>query len=158
MTDGGLSIQERLYPTLTCFGCGHANPAGLKLRSYADGDTVTATFVPRPEHDNGFGFVNGGILCTVLDCHSAAAVFAEAQRRGFTGEDGRVLPWVTAGLEVRFLRPTPLDEALHLTGRVTAAAEAEMTVAVELAWDGKPRATGSAVWKRFRVRPPGAAH
>jgi len=63
------SIQESLYPELTCFGCGHANPRGCHLRSYADGDVTVAEFNPRPEHDNRFGFVNGGIIATVLDCH-----------------------------------------------------------------------------------------
>ena len=69
-----LSIQESLYPELTCFGCGHANPHGFHLRSYREGDLTVAEFKPRPEHDNGFGFVNGGIIATVLDCHGAAAV------------------------------------------------------------------------------------
>jgi acyl-coenzyme A thioesterase PaaI-like protein len=148
-----LSVQDRFFPAFTCFGCGPANPAGLRLKSYPEGDLVTATFVPWPEHDNGFGTVNGGIISTVLDCHSAAAVFTEADRRGWVGEDGRPLPWVTAGLDVRFLRPTPLAGPLLLTGSVTAAAEGEMTAAVELAADDKVRATGVAVWKRLRPRP-----
>jgi acyl-coenzyme A thioesterase PaaI-like protein len=146
------SVQDRFFPTFTCFGCGPANPAGLRLKSYADGDAVAATFVPWAAHDNGFGSVNGGIISTVLDCHSAAAVFSEAARRGWVGPDGLPLPWVTAGLDVRFLRPTPLAGPLLLTGSVIAAAEGEMTAAVELAADGKVRATGVAVWKRFRPR------
>jgi acyl-coenzyme A thioesterase PaaI-like protein len=147
-----LSVQDRLFPTFTCFGCGPANAAGLRLKSYAEGDLVTATFVPWQAHDNGFGTVNGGIISTVLDCHSAAAVFTEADRRGWVGEDGLPLPWVTAGLDVRFLRPTPLAGPLLLTGSVTDATEGEMTAAVELAADGKVRATGVAVWKRLRPR------
>ena len=155
---GAVSIQERLYPTLTCFGCGPANPSGLRLRSFADGDGVTASFVPCPEHGNGFGYLNGGIICTVLDCHSAAAVFGEAARRGWTDADGAPLPWVTAGIDVRFLRPTPLAGPLLLTATVTEASETEMTTAVELQADGKTRATGVAVWKRWRNRRPGSAH
>jgi acyl-coenzyme A thioesterase PaaI-like protein len=147
------SVQDRFFPGFTCFGCGPANPAGLRLKSYAQGDVVSATFVPWAEHDNGFGTVNGGVLSTVLDCHSAAAVFTEAARRGWVGEDGLPLPWVTAGLDVRFLRPAPLAGPLLLTGSVIAATESEMTAAVELAADGKVRATGVAVWKRLRPRP-----
>jgi len=146
------SVQDRFFPTFTCFGCGPANAAGLRLKSYAEGDLVTATFVPCPAHDNGFGTVNGGIISTVLDCHSAAAVFTEADRRGWVGEDDLPLPWVTAGLDVRFLRPTPLAGPLLLTGSVTGATEGEVTAAVELAADGKVRATGVAVWKRLRPR------
>ena len=55
-----LSIQESLYPDLTCFGCGHANPDGFHLRSFREDKVTVATFTPRPEHDNGFGFLNGG--------------------------------------------------------------------------------------------------
>jgi hypothetical protein len=55
--DEGLSIQEQLYPQLTCFGCGLANPAGLRLGSYPGEGCVTATFLPRPEHDNALGYL-----------------------------------------------------------------------------------------------------
>lgn len=48
-----LSIQERLYPSLPCFGCGPSNPKGLQLRSYPGDGVVTAAFMPWPEHDNG---------------------------------------------------------------------------------------------------------
>lgn len=65
-----VSVQELFYPELTCFGCGHANPNGFHLRSYRDGDLTVAEFTPRPEHDNGFGFLNGGIIATVLVGHS----------------------------------------------------------------------------------------
>jgi acyl-coenzyme A thioesterase PaaI-like protein len=147
-----LSIQERLYPTLTCFGCGHANPKGLQLRSYPEGGAVVATFVPWPEHDNGVGYLNGGIISTVLDCHSAAAVMTEAERRGWGVASDAPIGYVTAGLDVRYLRPTPLFEPLTLSARVRSADEAAMRVDVELSWDGKPRAIALATWKRWRPR------
>lgn len=54
-TSGGtkLSIQESLFPELTCLGCGHANSHGFHLRSYREGDITDAEFDPRPEHGNG---------------------------------------------------------------------------------------------------------
>jgi acyl-coenzyme A thioesterase PaaI-like protein len=147
-----LSVQERLYPTLTCFGCGPANPNGLRLHSYPDGADVIATFVPWPEHDNGLGYLNGGIISTVLDCHSAAAVMHEADQRGWRSLPGAALSYVTAGLDVRYLRPSPLHDPVHLRAQVTRASEAEMAVAVELVWDEKVRATATALWKRWRPR------
>lgn len=146
------SIQERLYPTLTCFGCGPGNPKGLRLHSYPDSGGVTAQFTPWPEHDNGLGYLNGGIISTVLDCHSAAAVTFEAEQQGWTALGGAALPFVTAGLSVRFLRPSPLHDTVRLRGVVTAASEADMTAEVELVWDGKTRAAATAVWKRWRPR------
>jgi acyl-coenzyme A thioesterase PaaI-like protein len=151
MTDG-LSIQEELYPDVTCFGCGPANPHGLHLRSYRDGDLTVAEFTPGPEHDNGFGFVNGGIISTVLDCHGAAAVLAEADHRGWRAEDGAPVSFLTAGFDVRFLRPTPLGPALRLTAALVSVTEAEIVVHSELEVDGKTRATMEATWRRFRPR------
>jgi hypothetical protein len=84
-----LSIQESLYPELTCFGCGHANPNGFHLRSYRQGDLIVAEFNPRPEHDNGFGFVNGGVIATVLDCHGAASVMWQVANLGQIRDSNR---------------------------------------------------------------------
>lgn len=159
MPSGRISIQERLYPNLPCFGCGQANAKGLKLRSYPLGeqasDGVTASFTPWPEHDNGLGYLNGGIIGTVLDCHSAAAVMLEAERAGWPPLPGADLSYVTAGLDVRYLRPAPLHDTVELHAVVTEADEPRMTVEVELRFDGKVRARATAVWKRWRPRTAG---
>jgi acyl-coenzyme A thioesterase PaaI-like protein len=148
----GPSIQERLFPDLRCFGCGPASERGLRLRSYPADHGVAAVFTPWPDHDNGLGNLNGGIISTLLDCHSAAAVMHEADLRGWAPLPGAALAYVTAGLEVRFLRPAPLAEPVSLTAVVTEADEAGMTAEVQLHWDGKPRATAVASWKRWRPR------
>lgn len=152
MTQAALSIQESLYPELTCFGCGHANPDGFHLRSYRDGDVTVAEFTPRPEHDNGFGFLNGGIISTVLDCHGAAVVMWEASERGWEAAPGAPVPFITAGFDVRFLRPTPLGPPVRLVGTPVSVDESEIVVGCELEVDGKTRATMTATWRRFRPR------
>ncbi len=149
---GDVSIQDRLFPEMACFGCGPSNAKGLQLKSYVRDGVVVATFRPWPEHDNGVGFLNGGIISTVLDCHSAAAVMNEASARGWTPHPGAALSYVTAGLDVRFLRPAPLHEPVELRAELSSASEAEITCAVELVFDGKQRATGVATWKRWRPR------
>lgn len=148
----GLSIQESLYPELTCFGCGHANPDGFHLRSYREGELTVAEFTPRPEHDNGFGFLNGGIISTVLDCHGAAVVMWEAAARGWETPPGAPVPFITAGFAVRFLRPTPLGPAVQLTARPVSVAEDAIVVDAALEVDGKTRAEMTADWRRFRPR------
>ncbi len=147
-----LSIQESLYPELTCFGCGHANPDGFHLRSYRDGDSMVATFTPRPEHDNGFGFLNGGIISTVLDCHTAAVVMWEAYRRGWKADEGAPVPFITAGFDVRFLRPTPLGPPLSLRAEPVELSESAIAVSAELVSDNRTRATMLANWLRFHPR------
>jgi acyl-coenzyme A thioesterase PaaI-like protein len=153
MTDlpDDISIQEHYLPEMTCFGCGPANPKGLQLRSFAaDGGTV-AEFAPRSEHDNGLGFLNGGIICTVIDCHSATPMILEAARLGIA-EPGGMLPFVTAGLSVQYLRPTPLSATSQLFATTTKIEESSITIDVELTSEGKTRAVGTAVWKRWLPR------
>ncbi len=137
---------------MTCFGCGPANDRGLRLRSYPGADSVTASFMPWPEHDNGLGYLNGGIISTLLDCHSAAAVLHEADARGWGPLPGAALAYVTAGLDVRYLRPAPLSEPVTLSAVVAEAGESQMVVDVQLHWDGKARAAAVATWKRWRPR------
>lgn len=148
-----VSLQEQFLPMLTCFGCGPANPQGLRLRSFPAEDALTtvAEFTPWPEHGNGLGFVNGGIICTVLDCHSATPMLLEAARMQLFG-DTATLPFVTAGLEVRYLRPTPMDVPLQLSAHVLDGNASELHVSVELACDGKVRASAIALWKPWRPR------
>jgi acyl-coenzyme A thioesterase PaaI-like protein len=147
-----VSIQERLFSDLPCFGCGPSNEQGLRLRSYPADGHVTAHFQPWPEHDNGLGYLNGGIIGTVLDCHSAAAVMLEAEQRGWPPLPGAALAYVTAGLDLRYRRPAPLAEPSELRAWVTRAGEDEMTAVAELWADGKVRAEATAVWKRWRPR------
>ena len=147
-----LSLQERLYPELTCFGCGPANERGLRLRSFALEGEYVAEFLPWPEHDNGIGFLNGGIIGTLLDCHSAAAVVDTAAAQGWRTLGDALLPYLTAGLDVRYRRPAPLREPVTLRAEVSAASEPEITVHVWLEHDGKLRAEADALWKRWRPR------
>ena len=149
----GLSIQERFYPQMTCFGCGPANPDGLQIRSFIHDGTVVAEFSPKPAHDNGMGFLNGGIICTVLDCHSAAAVVTLAQERGWPPDAGS--GYVTADLRTRFLRPTPLNQRLELNAWVVAARPSQIEVEAEIIWDGKVRAHATSTWKPSRERTHG---
>lgn len=150
------SLQDRWFPDLPCFGCGPANERGLRLRSYAGPDgTATATFTPWPEHDNGMGFLNGGIIATLLDCHSAAVVTQAAHDRGWPPLPGAALPYVTAGLEVAYLRPTPLHEPVGLTGELVEVSYDEAVALVRVVHpltDGRPRAEARAVWRRWRPR------
>lgn len=153
----GRSIQERLYPQLTCFGCGHANPKGLHLRSYPEGDpgatgAVVAEFRPWPEHDNGFGFLNGGIVATLLDCHSGATVYNGVQAGAVPADAGPPALFVTAGLDIRYLRPAPLGETLGLRAEIVSAEADLVVVEAELVWGGKPRAVATSEWRPWRPR------
>ena len=140
------SIQDTFFPDLPCFGCGPANAEGLQLKSYREGSSYVARFRPWRAHDNGMGTLNGGIIATVLDCHSAAAVVDHAHRNGWPPLPGAALPYV------RYLRPAPLDAEVVLRGEVVEASEAAIDALVWLEHDGKRRAEAQAHWRRWRPR------
>ena len=71
---------------------------------------------------------------------------------GWSRQQGAPLLYVTAGLDVRYLRPVPLGQMLELRAVVASADDDQVTVEAELVWDGKPRAAASALWKRWRPR------
>lgn len=98
------SLQDTYGSEHICFGCGPANPKGLRLKSYVRDGVVVAEWTPGEEHLAFPGVLNGGIIGTILDCHSNwGAWWALFQR------DGRPEPMtVTADYAVKLHRPTPL--------------------------------------------------
>lgn len=150
-----LSIQERLYPQSTCFGCGLANSKGLHLKSYVTPEGVVATFEPGPLHSNGMGTLNGGIIATVLDCHSGAAVFWAS------ASGGEVLTdlWVTTELEIRYRLPTAMAMPVELNARVIEHGDDTMVVKATLAAEGKVRVQAQSRWAKVGTpRSGGAPH
>jgi acyl-coenzyme A thioesterase PaaI-like protein len=138
------SLQERFAPKGRCFGCGPAIELGLRIRSFEGEDgNVVATWQARPEHEAFDGFVNGGILGTLIDCHSNwTAVAALLERDG-----GNVAPSsVTADLSVRFRRPTPSHRPLRLVGHVVDLAFDRVTVETSIEVDGDVTARGRATF------------
>lgn len=148
MSSAELSIQERLYPDSTCFGCGCANPEGLQLKSYLGEDGVVASFMPRQSHSNGMGTLNGGIIATLLDCHSGAAVLLES-----ASESGELVElWVTAGLELRYRLPTYLEKPCELRADIVERSDSSMRVAATLTYEGKTRVQAESRWARLPRR------
>ncbi len=132
------SLQQRYAPLSVCFGCGPANEQGLKIRSVVEGDFVVARWTPRPYHHAFDQVLSGGIISTVLDCHSnwtgAYSLMVRARAKAPP-------PTVTASILVEFLRPTPIAPLLlkarakEVTGRravVESTVEAEGEVTARL--------------------------
>jgi uncharacterized protein (TIGR00369 family) len=121
------AIQD-LYPDdfAHCFGCGRANPLGHQLKSFAEGDDVVAHFTPAAHHIAVPGFVYGGLLASLADCHAMAT--AAASRI----EQGTAPRFVTAALRVDYLKPTPLGLELEIRGRVIERSEKKAVVAITI--------------------------
>ena len=146
------SLQERFAPEGRCFGCGPANERGLRIRSFeADDGTVVADWQPRPEHEAFEGFVNGGVLGTLIDCHSNwTGVAAMLARSG----DMVAPSTVTAEYSVRFRRPTRSDRPLRLIGRAMDVGEDRVTVETSIEVDGVTTATGRATFVSVKPGHP----
>ena len=128
------SVQEIYAPTSSCFGCGPANPRGLHLRSFADGDMLVADWQARDYHEAFADVLCGGIIGTLLDCHStwAAAMYLMRQRR----QDFPPCV-VTSQYEVKLLWPTSTKEPVRLGARVTECVADRVVVDATLTADGK---------------------
>ena len=138
------SLQERYAPAGTCFGCGPRNVKGLRIRSFAGEDgTVVAEWQARPEHEAFDGYVNGGILGTLIDCHSNWTAIAALQNAGWATEAPST---VTSELTVRFRRPTPSSGPLRLVGRAVEVAPDRVSVETSVEVDGVVTARGQAVF------------
>ena len=115
------SLQDQYYPNGTCFGCGPCNGDGLQIKSYSTDRGVIATWTASEKYDNGFGFVNGGIISTLLDCHSAASVMKETVKRygdfcidNFEHFDDKHPVYLTNQINVTFRRPILLHSEITL--------------------------------------------
>jgi len=129
-----------------CYGCGRLNEDGLQLKSYWDGEDTVAIFHPRPYHMAIPGFVYGGLIASLIDCHGTGTAAAAAYR-----EEGREmgtkppLRFVTASLHVEFLRPTPLGMPLEVRGSVVEIKGRKVVVSATVSVDGKICAKGQVV-------------
>ncbi len=145
-----IPIQDQILDNY-CWGCGADNPDGLHLKSYWDGETSTATFVPDTAFAAGPRHVlNGGIIATLLDCFGVCAAIAQA----YEGEQRAIgsapeIWHATTALSVEYLRPTPIGELVELEGRVTGVDGGQIAVACTLSSAGKERAR--AVVRSVRV-------
>lgn len=57
-------VQVKKYPH--CFGCGDANPIGLRLKLRMEGDHLVTEFLPKEEHQGWPDIVHGGIISALL--------------------------------------------------------------------------------------------
>jgi acyl-coenzyme A thioesterase PaaI-like protein len=137
------ALQERYAPKSTCFGCGPANSQGLRIRSVPHGDEVTCDWTPLPHHEAFPGVVNGGIIGTLLDCHSNwTAAHALMTSRGLEHPPCTV----TSEYSVQLKRPTPSNQTLHLSARAVAVEGDRVTVESKLEANGKICALGRGVF------------
>ena len=102
-----------------CYGCGHLNSHGHQIKTVWDGDETVTHFTPKPYHTSIIGYAYGGLIASLIDCHSTGSAAAAMYRQA--GRDMDSLPafrFVTGSLHVDFLKPTPIEGELEIRGRI----------------------------------------
>ncbi|HSL88416.1 MAG TPA: PaaI family thioesterase [Ignavibacteriaceae bacterium] len=113
------AVQD-FYPddVAHCYGCGRLNEHGHQIKSFWDGDETVCRFTPKPNHTAIPGYVYGGLIASLIDCHGTGTAALAAYRS--ENRDNDTLPafrFVTASLQVDYLRPTPIGIELELRGK-----------------------------------------
>jgi acyl-coenzyme A thioesterase PaaI-like protein len=137
----GPSLQEQFAPDGRCFGCGPANEDGLRIRSFRstdDPEQLVAEWQPSPRHEAFEGVVNGGIIGTLLDCHSN---WTAANHLMLRRSAERPTTTVTLEYAIRLRRPTPSNGHIRLRAWVTDSSADRATVEAEVVADDAVTAT-----------------
>jgi acyl-coenzyme A thioesterase PaaI-like protein len=134
-----------------CYGCGRFNEHGLQIKSYwADGEAV-CTYTPEPYHLGIAGYVYGGLIASLIDCHciAAAAAAYDAEMRSEAPQRTVRTRFVTAALHVDYLRPTPLGVPVEIRARPTEIGGRKVVLAATLSAEGVVCARGQVVAVRL---------
>ena len=129
---------------LHCYGCGADNAKGLRIKSFWDGEEAVCRFQPEPHLCGGRReIVNGGVVATLIDCHSLNLAVARAYK-----DEGRAIGsappigYVTGNLSVAYLKPTPIDATLELRARIQKIEGRKAWIACTLSAGGEVCARG----------------
>jgi acyl-coenzyme A thioesterase PaaI-like protein len=129
-----------------CYGCGRLNEHGLHIRSRWDGDQTVATLTPREHHSAIPGYVYGGLIASLFDCHgTGSAALAAYRAAGRAPGSEPPLRFVTASLKVDFVRPTPLGPPLEARGTILEVKSRKVIVDITVSAAGELCARGQVI-------------
>ncbi len=129
-----------------CYGCGRLNDQGLQIKSYWDGDETVMTFTPSTYHIAIPGYVYGGLIASLIDCHSTGSAAAAAYRAENRAMDtDPPLRFLTASLHVDYIKPTPLDVPLEVRSTIKEIKGRKVIVTSGLYAQGELCARGEVV-------------
>jgi len=129
-----------------CYGCGRLNTHGYHVKSYWDGDETVAHFTPQPYHIAVPGYVYGGLIASLIDCHgTGSAALAAYKAEGREPCTEPPFRFVTASLQVDYLKPTPLGVELELRGEILELKGRKVICQIRVLANGEITASGKVV-------------
>ncbi len=141
------AIQDYYPEELSyCYGCGRLNEHGHQIKSYWDGDETISRFTPKEYHIAIPGYVYGGLIASLIDCHGTGTA-ALASYRNEGREPGTQPPFrfVTASLQVDYLKPTPHGVELELKGNVVEIKGRKVISEITVSAKGEITARGKVI-------------
>ncbi len=143
----GKSFQDYYPDDLShCYGCGKLNTHGIQLKSFWDGDETVAQYTPQPYHTAIPGYVYGGLLASLVDCHSTGTAAAAAARNENVDIETDPMPrFVTASLHVDYLKPVPIAAELEVRGTIEEITLKKVVISSTVSADGLVCAKGKVV-------------
>lgn len=128
-----------------CYGCGRLNQEGFQLKTYWEGEETVTRFTPRRYHSAIPGFVYGGLIASLVDCHGTGSAAAAAYRaEGREVGDGPAPRYLTASLHVDYLKPTPMVP-LEVRGRIKEMKGRKVIVEARVLAGGEVTARGEVI-------------
>ena len=129
-----------------CYGCGRLNEHGHHLKSYWDGDETVAHFTPEPYHIAIPGYVYGGLIASLIDCHGAGSAAAAAYKaEGRPMDSLPPIRFLTGTLTVKYIKPTPLGPPIELRGKIREVKGRKVTVDITVSVEGEVTAEGTVI-------------
>ncbi len=130
-----------------CYGCGRLNEEGNHFRTGWEGDKTVTYTLPPEKYTAIPGFVYGGYLASFMDCHGTGSCgLALHKKNGHEPGDGSEPPrFVTASLQINYVKPTPQGKVLKAVGHVTEIHPKKFKVTVEIFADDELCVTGEVV-------------
>ncbi len=117
-----------------CYGCGKFNDKGLQLQSYWDssGEFAICDWQAKEHHHGWPQVMNGGIMATLIDCHSMCTAMAYVYK-----EEGRSLDsepiyrYATGSMNIKYLKPTSNSNPVRLEARVIESKGRKVVIKVD---------------------------
>lgn len=153
MSRSPISLQDQFGSQGVCFGCGPKNERGLQLKSFVESDQIVAEWMPKPGFEGFENMMNGGIIASLMDCHSnwAAAWYLMQSK-----QLDRPLSTVTGRFSITYLQPTIMTDLVHLYATLKTISESRVDIETKLHSQNKNTAIFSGTF--IAVKPDHPAY